>query len=44
MVVAIADTHAVIWYLADDPRLSTQAKQAFADAAIKWSRDALVWR
>lgn len=33
MIVAIADTHAVIWYLADDPRLSTQAKQAFADAA-----------
>jgi PIN domain nuclease of toxin-antitoxin system len=26
MIVAVADTHAVIWYLAADPRLSTAAK------------------
>jgi hypothetical protein len=33
MVVAVADTHAVIWYLANDSRLSAKAKQAFEDAA-----------
>lgn len=33
MVTAVADTHAVIWYLANDPRLSTTAKAAFEDAA-----------
>jgi PIN domain nuclease of toxin-antitoxin system len=26
MIVAVADTHAVIWYLAADPRLSAAAK------------------
>src|SRR5258706_12511522 len=26
MIVAVADTHAVIWYLAADPRISTVAK------------------
>ena len=26
MIVAVADTHAAIWYLAADPRLSTAAK------------------
>lgn len=33
MIVAVADTHAVVWYLANDPRLSTPARNAFADAA-----------
>lgn len=33
MIVSVADTHAVIWYLVNDPRLSEKAKQAFEDAA-----------
>lgn len=33
MLRAVADTHAVIWYLAGDPSLSTVARQAFEDAA-----------
>lgn len=33
MLVAVADTHAVIWYLFGDPRLSTPAKQVFEEAA-----------
>ena len=33
MLVAVADTHAVVWYLANDPRLSIPAKQAFEEAA-----------
>ena len=32
-VHAVADTHAVIWYLYDDPRLSTAARDAFTQAA-----------
>ncbi len=32
MIVAVADTHAAIWYLAADPRLSTSAK-LFMDTA-----------
>jgi len=31
---AIADTHAVLWYLYDDSRLSLTARTAFEDAAI----------
>ncbi len=30
---AVADTHAVIWYLFGDPRLSGRARSAFEDAA-----------
>lgn len=37
MIVAIADTHAAIWYLFSDPRLGREAS-AFIDAAIV-SRD-----
>lgn len=33
MIVAIADTHAAIWYLFSDPRLGSAAS-AFIDAAI----------
>ncbi|MCC7207752.1 MAG: type II toxin-antitoxin system VapC family toxin [Anaerolineae bacterium] len=33
MIVAVADTHAVIWYLHADERLSPAAKQAVEDAA-----------
>lgn len=29
MLVAIADTHAVLWYLSSDPRLSLTAKNLF---------------
>ncbi len=32
MIAGVADTHAIIWYLAADPRLSSQAK-AFIDLA-----------
>lgn len=35
MIAAVADTHAVIWYLASDPRLSMRARIAFEDAAQK---------
>jgi PIN domain nuclease of toxin-antitoxin system len=30
---AVGDTHAVIWYLYDDPRLSPAARAAFEEAA-----------
>lgn len=33
MITAVADTHAVIWYLANDSRLGANAKIAFSDAA-----------
>jgi PIN domain nuclease of toxin-antitoxin system len=33
MITAVADTHAVIWYLADDPRLGVNARNAFSAAA-----------
>jgi len=33
MIVAIADTHAAIWYLFSDPRLGSEAS-AFIDATI----------
>lgn len=32
-IVAVADTHAVIWYLYGDSRLSARARQVFEDAA-----------
>jgi len=32
MPIHIADTHALLWYLADSPRLSPAAKQAFDQA------------
>lgn len=33
MIAFVADTHALIWYLFNDPRLSTPARKAFTDAA-----------
>ena len=33
MIIAIADTHTVIWYLFDDPRLSDTARQTIETAA-----------
>lgn len=32
MPVYVADTHALLWYLADSPRLSSAAKQTFNQA------------
>lgn len=32
-IVAVADTHAVIWYLYGDSRLSLRARQVFEDAS-----------
>ena len=37
MFAGVADTHAVLWYLFGDPRLSTPAK-TFIDDAAKASR------
>ncbi|MDQ3700525.1 MAG: hypothetical protein M3442_06340 [Chloroflexota bacterium] len=33
MLVAVADTHAVIWYLNGDPRLSAPARTLLEEAA-----------
>ena len=33
MLVAVADTHAIVWYLSADQRLSARAKQFIDDAA-----------
>ena len=33
MIRAVADTHAVVWYLYNDPRLSPKARTYFEDAA-----------
>jgi PIN domain nuclease of toxin-antitoxin system len=35
MIVAIADTHAVIWYLFSDPRLGKDASSFIDDASVK---------
>ena len=35
MILAVADTHAVIWYLANDSRLGTKAKATFTEATRK---------
>jgi len=35
MIVAVADTHTIIWYLFDDPRLSDIARQTIETAAVK---------
>jgi PIN domain nuclease of toxin-antitoxin system len=34
MIAGVADTHAAIWFLSGDPRLSATAKQFFDQAAI----------
>jgi PIN domain nuclease of toxin-antitoxin system len=33
MITAVADTHSIIWYLANDARLGADARKTFADAA-----------
>ena len=33
MAVAVADTHTVIWYLFDDARLSTRARETIESGA-----------
>ncbi len=33
MLVAVADTHALLWYLADDPHLSSTAR-GFMDSEV----------
>jgi PIN domain nuclease of toxin-antitoxin system len=33
MIAGVADTHAALWYLFGDPRLSASAKSAFDTAA-----------
>lgn len=33
MILAVADTHAIVWYLANDSRLGVNAKNTFAEAA-----------
>jgi PIN domain nuclease of toxin-antitoxin system len=47
MIVAVADTHAAIWYLFSDPRLSKTAS-AFIDETIAagehMASPLLVWR
>jgi len=35
MILAVADTHAIIWYLANDSRLGANAKATFAEAVRK---------
>jgi PIN domain nuclease of toxin-antitoxin system len=34
MIAGVADTHAAIWFLAGDARLSATAKNFFDDAAV----------
>ena len=34
MIVAVADTHTVIWYLFDDSRLSNTARQTIKTATV----------
>ena len=41
MIAAVADTHAVIWYLAADSRLSATAKHTIEDAAQKGKQIAI---
>ena len=47
MIAAVADTHAALWLLFGDPRLSPAARAVFDEAArdrrkVLWPR--LVWR
>jgi PIN domain nuclease of toxin-antitoxin system len=41
MIAGVADTHAALWYLFGDPRLSASAKSAF-DAATSSRRKILL--
>lgn len=39
----ILDTHAALWWQADDPRLSEGARRAIATADIVWISSASAW-
>jgi len=41
MIVSVADTHAALWYLFNDPRLSAAAKQRIEDAAANGDKVAV---
>lgn len=41
MLAAVADTHSVVWYLANDPRLSAPAKGVFEEAAQRGDQIAI---
>lgn len=41
MIAGVADTHAALWYLFDDPRLSFPAK-TFIDQAAKSGRKVII--
>ena len=41
MIVAVADTHTVIWYLANDPRLSETARNTIENAAKQGNQIAI---
>jgi len=41
MIAAVTDTHAVIWYLANDARLSAKARTAFEDATRRGDQVAI---
>jgi len=42
MLKAVADTHAIVWYVFSDPRLSVVARQTLRDALRIKTK--LVWR
>jgi PIN domain nuclease of toxin-antitoxin system len=41
MIVAVADTHAALWFLVNDSRLSSQARKLMDDAAAAGDRIAI---
>jgi len=43
-VKLLLDTHALLWFLADDPRLSASAKTTIEDPARLLSRQFEPWR
>lgn len=38
MIVAVADTHTLLWHMYDDPRISSSAQQVFFDAVESGNR------
>jgi PIN domain nuclease of toxin-antitoxin system len=43
MTAVLLDTHALLWWVADDPRLSRNARQAIGDADRAIASDATLW-
>jgi PIN domain nuclease of toxin-antitoxin system len=41
MIAAVADTHAALWYLTDDPRLSAPARALIREATISRNKVAI---